>query len=105
MLIEFDQEYLLELYVEGKTGDKKHRFQPQVIKGYKKAVDTLKAVKRIEELYPYKGLNFEALEGDRKGVYSVRATGQYRVEFKVRELGGEQIATLCLILELSNHYK
>lgn len=105
MLIKFDQEYLLELYVEGKTGDKMHHFQPQVIKGYKKAVDTLKAVKRIEELYPYKGLDFEALEGDRNGVYSVRTTGQYRVEFKVRELGGEQIATLCLILELSNHYK
>ena len=36
MQIEFDKEYLRELYQTGKTSDKKHRFQPQVIKGYKK---------------------------------------------------------------------
>ena len=42
MQIEFDKEYLRELYQTGKTSDKKHRFQPQVIKGYKKAIDVLK---------------------------------------------------------------
>ena len=42
MQIEFDQEYLRELYQLGKTSDKKHRFQPQVVKGYKKAIDVLK---------------------------------------------------------------
>ncbi len=29
---------------------------------------------------------------------------QYRVEFKVSTIGDEQIVTICLILELSNHY-
>ena len=29
MEIKFDKEYLEELYLEGKTSDKKHRFQPQ----------------------------------------------------------------------------
>ena len=37
--IGFKQDYLRELYQDGKTQDKKHRFQPQVIKGYRKAVD------------------------------------------------------------------
>ena len=35
---------------------------------------------------------------------SVGANGQYRVEFKVSSIGDEQIVTICLILELSNHY-
>lgn len=73
MLIEFEEKYLLELYLTGKTSDKKHRFQPQIIRGYRRAVDILKIAKRIEDLYPYKGLNFEILQGEKKGIYSVRA--------------------------------
>lgn len=105
MQIEFDKEYLRELYQTGKTSDKKHRFQPQVIKGYKKAIDVLKVSRRIEDLFPFKGLNFEVLQGDKIGLCSVRANGQYRVEFKVNTIGDEQIITICLIMELSNHYK
>ena len=105
MLIEFEEKYLLELYQTGKTSDKKHRFQPQIIRGYKRAVDILKIAKRIEDLYPYKGLNFEILQGEKKGIYSVRANGQYRIEFTVREMGSEQIVTLCTILESNNHYR
>ncbi len=105
MLIAFDQDYLRELYQTGQTKDKRHRYQPQVVKGYIKAVDALKAAKRIEDLYPFKGLNFETLQGDKKGLCSIRANGQYRVEFTISEKNGEQIATLCLILELSNHYQ
>ena len=38
MTIEFEQEYLRELYEEGKVSGKKHRFQPQVIKQYIKYI-------------------------------------------------------------------
>lgn len=103
MLIEFEEKYLLELYLTGKTSDKKHRFQPQIIRGYRRAVDILKIAKRIEDLYPYKGLNFEILQGEKRGIYSVRANGQYRIEFTVGKMGSEQIVTLCTILELNNH--
>ena len=34
MEIHFDKEYLQQLYEEGKTKDKKHRFQPQMVKRY-----------------------------------------------------------------------
>lgn len=34
MYIEFDKEYLQELYEQGKTGDKKHRYQPEIVRGY-----------------------------------------------------------------------
>ena len=38
MVIEFEKEYLSELYYEGKCSDKKHRFQPQVIRNYVKRI-------------------------------------------------------------------
>ena len=34
MFIEFDKEYLRELFEEGRTSDKKHRYQPEAIRGY-----------------------------------------------------------------------
>ena len=34
MEIHFDKEYLQQLYEEGKTKDKKYRFQPQMVKRY-----------------------------------------------------------------------
>lgn len=104
MLIEFDQEYLRELYEEGKASDKKHRFQPQVVRGYQKAVKMLEKARRLEDLYCFKSLNYEALSGNKKGRFSVRATEKYRVEFTVRRVGSEEVATLCILLELSNHY-
>jgi len=35
MEIEFEKEYLRELYDTGKTTDKKHRYQLQIVNGYK----------------------------------------------------------------------
>ena len=35
MYIEFDKDYLRELYGQGHTSDKKHHYQPEIIKGYK----------------------------------------------------------------------
>ena len=32
MFIEFDKDYLRELFEQGRTSDKKHRYQPEVIK-------------------------------------------------------------------------
>lgn len=105
MVIEYDQKYLRELYEEGKTTDKKHRFQPKVIRGYQKAVRYLSEARRIEDLFRFNSLNYEALTGDKKGRSSVRADGKYRVEFVVREADGERFVTICRLLELSNHYK
>lgn len=105
MYIEFDKEYLLELYVNGKTDDKKHRYQPEVIKGYQKAVFMLSSANRIEDLFRNNSLNYEALQGDKKGVSSVRINRRYRLEFTVSELQNEQVITFCRLLDISNHYK
>lgn len=105
MLIEFDQEYLRDLFERGKTDDKKHRFQPEIIKGYKKCVMYLKHADNVEQLYPIHSLNYEVLQGDKKGISSVRINLQYRLEFTVREVFGDQVITICRLLEISNHYK
>lgn len=68
MNITSEDEALIELYTNGKTSDKRYRsLPPQVIKGFKKAVDYMKAAQRIEDLFPLKGLNYEALKGKRRG--------------------------------------
>ena len=68
MIVTFDKEYLESLYIKGKSDDKKHRFQPEVIKLYKKRIDLLKRTKRIEELFLFNSLNYEVLKGDKNGV-------------------------------------
>ena len=105
MIVTFEEDYLHELYETGKTTDKKHRFQPDVINGYAKAVHHLKNALNPEGLYRYKSLNYEKLEGNKKGLSSIRATQKYRIEFTEQKDAIEPALTICNILELSNHYK
>ena len=104
MKIVFDKEYLSELYYEGKTRDKTHRYQPQVIRRYKYCVDVLEATRRIEDLFCLNSLHYEVLKGDKKGISSIRVNKQYRIEFTVTTFMSETVLNVCNILELSNHY-
>ncbi|MDR0814538.1 MAG: type II toxin-antitoxin system RelE/ParE family toxin [Bacteroidales bacterium] len=105
MIVTFEQEYLRDLYENGKTTDKKHRFQPDVIDGYVKGIYSLEKASKPEDLYKHRSLNYEKLKGDKKGISSIRATQKYRIEFTEKSDGIEPIVTICNILELSNHYK
>lgn len=105
MIVTFDKEYLESLYTKGKSDDKKHRFQPEVIKLYKKRIDLLKRTKKIEELFLFNSLNYEVLKGEKNGVSSIRVNDKYRIEFVVSNQDAETIVYICNILELSNHYK
>lgn len=104
MQIVFTQEYLADLYYDQPT-DKKHRFQPEVVKKSVKVVNILKNAKAIEDLFPFNSLNYEKLSGDKAGIESVRVNDKYRLEFKTEITAGETIVTICNILELSDHYK
>ena len=105
MFIEFDKDYLQELFVQGYSNDKKHRYQPEVIRGYCKCVMLLKRSANVEELYRINSLNYEVLQGGKAGISSVRINRKYRLEFTVREVMDEQIITVCRLLDISNHYK
>ena len=105
MEIKFDKKYLEELYQIGKTSEKKHRFQPDVVKRYQARIKTLENVSNIEDLYPLNSLHYEILEGDKRGISSIRVNHQYRIEFKTLQVVSKTVVTICNILELSNHYK
>ncbi|MEZ3550063.1 MAG: type II toxin-antitoxin system RelE/ParE family toxin [Muribaculaceae bacterium] len=104
MIVEFAEEYLRNLYIKGESNDKKYRYQPNVVKRYKRAVDYLKWVSRKEDLFRINSLHFEALKGNKTGRFSIRVNDQYRIEFTMTENADEPIMTICNIVELSNHY-
>ncbi len=54
-------------------------------------LDQLDSVERLEELRLPPGNHLEALEGDRKGQYSIRINDQYRICFTWHENGPEQV--------------
>lgn len=105
MQIVFQKEYLSELYYKGKSRDKKHRFQPDIVKRYTHVINTLIAANRIEDLFLLRSLNYEVLEGDLKGYESVRVNDKYRVLFRSEKSESEPMITICNIEELTNHYK
>ena len=73
---------------------------------YKKCIDILISANRIEDIFPFRSLNYEVLSGDKKGISSIRVNSQYRIEFTVNKIEDkEPVLTICNILELSNHYK
>ena len=105
MKVLFDKKYLGNLYEKGNSGDKKHRYQPQVVKKYKKVVDLMRDTPDVLSLAKYNSLHYEKLVGDKAGLSSVRVNDQYRIEFEEIKQDNEVIATICNITELSNHYQ
>lgn len=104
MIVTFNEEYLYELYSSGKP-DKKHRFQPQIVRKYIRVIDLMISEENVQGLWKYNSLNYERLDGDKQGLSSVRVNDQYRIEFEEESEDGQTIATICNITDLSNHYK
>lgn len=105
MIVTFEKEYLRDLYETGKADDKRHRFQPEIVRKYQYCINLMRRVPDTNSLAKYNGLNFENLKGDKAGISSIRVNNQYRIEFTVTDNGVESVVTVCNILELSNHYK
>ena len=102
MIVTFEEDYLKELYQNGQASDRKHRFQPQIVKKYTRVIDLMMEQTNVMDLTRYGGLHYEHLHGDKEGLSSVKVNDQYRIEFKSSESEG---ITICNITELSNHYK
>ena len=105
MEITFDKDYLREMYQTGKTTDRKHRFQPAVIRKYVRVIDLMIDQPDTLALMKYNSLNYEKLKGDKTGLSSVRVNDRYRIEFEEKTVKNQTVATICNITELSNHYK
>jgi proteic killer suppression protein len=105
MKVTFEEDYLRELYEDGKAKDKKHRFQEQIVRKYIRIVDLMIELTNVMELTRYGGLHYEHLRGDKEGISSVRVNDKYRIEFREIIEEGKTIAEIVNITELSNHYK
>lgn len=102
MEIKFEKNYLRELFYDGVTSDKHHRYQPDIVKRYVRVVNILDSVEKTADLIRFRSLHYEKLIGDNAGLESVRVNSKYRIEFKSM---AEKGITICNIIELSNHYK
>lgn len=105
MRVQFENKALESLYVSGKCNDKNYRFQPEIVNRFKRCIDYLRIAVRKESLYNFNSLHFEALGGDKDGLFSIRVNLKYRIEFTIDENVEEPTLTICNIIELSNHYK
>ena len=105
MIVTFEEDYLRELYEDGQASDKKHRFQPQIIKKYTRVVDLMMEEANVMGLTKYGGLHYEHLHGGKEGLSSVKINDQYRIEFREILEGDKTIAEMVNLTELSNHYK
>ncbi|MEK6482486.1 type II toxin-antitoxin system RelE/ParE family toxin [Catalinimonas sp. 4WD22] len=102
MIVEFEDEYLLDLYRGKPKG--KPKYQATVVKQYRKTVRVFQMVNGIQELRSFRSLNFEALSGNLQGLFSVRVNKQYRVLFRIKD-DQLQIEKVISITELSKHYE
>lgn len=103
MQVSFANEYLEKLYHQQKLPGKP-KYDKAVIAVYIRRVDQFIAVENSNELRQFKSLHFEALKGDKQGLYSVRVNQQYRIEFRLNYDAGEQME-IVTIEDLSNHYR
>lgn len=103
MEITFKNELLRNLYEGKKVTDKQFRSNPTLVTQYIKTVNKLKSATRIEQLFQFAGLNYEALSSNRNGQSSVRINDQFRLLFE--EIRVEEEVKILDIAEISNHYK
>ncbi|RDV10743.1 plasmid maintenance system killer protein [Pontibacter diazotrophicus] len=106
MEIIFSNEELETLYEGKKVKNKEFMSNPQLIKQFKKTVDKLRAVTRIEHLQQFTSLNYHKLKGDRIGHSTVYVNKQYRIIFsEIADENPPHEIRLLALEELSKHYE
>lgn len=102
MLVKFNNSYLERIY-QGKAKGK-ISYSLEVVVQFKKTVLRLEQADNTTQLRQFRSLNFEALKGDKKGLYSVRVNKQYRLEFQI-ENDTITLSEIIFIDDLTKHYE
>lgn len=105
MKVIFAKSYLKELYENGYTKDSNKRFQPDIIKRYRRCIMEMIHSRNLSELSRINSLHYKKLKGNKEGISSIRVSDKYRIEFIELSDIDDNIITICNIIELSNHYK
>ena len=101
MEVHFNNGCLEKLFAGIPVGGKP-RYTEEVIGKFRKKVIILTNIENVAQLRIFRGLNFEVLKGDKKGLYSIRVDLKYRLEFSI-EKGRLLLQDMIFIEDLSNH--
>jgi len=103
MRVIIEDEYLINLYVNGKTVGKP-KFSKEIELAFIKRVNQMEQADNTNTLRELKSLHFEKLSGNLAGKYSIRVNKGFRIVFRVEKDGNNvQLEVIC-IEELNNHY-
>ncbi|HEY8781582.1 MAG TPA: type II toxin-antitoxin system RelE/ParE family toxin [Mucilaginibacter sp.] len=103
MRVIIEDEYLAELYKNGKTSAKP-QFNKEVELGFIKRVSQMEQAINTNTLRALKSLHFEKLSGNLNGKYSIRVNKWFRIVFRVEKDGNNVRLEVICIEELNNHY-
>ena len=78
MIVKFNEDYLRDLYRSGKS-DKKHRFQPQIVRKYIRVIDLMISEDNIQGLW--KSYNFSIDNHNYSCLAKVSFTKFVNIEF------------------------
>ena len=79
MEVEFDDDDLDRLETDARFD---RGLPSRVVKGYRKAMQAIRAANDERDLYALRGLRLEKLKGNRDGYHSLRCNDQYRLIVK-----------------------
>ena len=103
MKVIIEDEYLAELYKNGKT-DGKPRFNIDIELGFIKRIIQIEQSQNTNSLRALKSLHFEKLSGNLDGKYSIRVNKAFRIIFRIEKEGNNVRLEVICIEELNNHY-
>ncbi len=103
MEVIFRNAYLEKLFI-GSPVSGKLRYQSDIIEKFRKKILILQSAGSIADLRSFNSLHFEALKGDKSGLYSIRVDLKYRLEFSI-ENNKITLQEMVIIENLSNHYR
>lgn len=87
MNVEFDDPDLDRLEVDaGFTGG----YGPEIVRGFRKVVQSIRAAHDERDLYALRGLRFERLKGNRDHEHSLRINKQWRLIVELRGTGDQK---------------
>jgi proteic killer suppression protein len=72
-----------------------------VVRGYRKAVQALRAARDVRDLYASKGLRFEQLKGKRQHQCSLRVNSQWRL---IVEIDSTSAAQKIVLIEIADYH-
>ncbi len=98
MKMYFADEKLRRLHDEG---FRVHKLPPEVYSAFLFVIKIIQDVPDERSLYGLSGLHMEKLSGDRKGQFSVRLNGQYRLCFQILS---DKNGNTILILEIVDYH-